>query len=178
MNIFKLMSQSKIAKVAAVALVLAGTISGISAIRADNAYNFSIVVTDNNGNPASGVGVLLVADDRSSPSHGNSETTDGNGFANFGVIGGGGYNVEVAHNSGSYYGTDVHVFVDSDTTAQVTVESRGGINPPTPPIPPVDPHVPPSTPNSYNFTVRIYNGDPANNQLVSGINVLLVADDS
>lgn len=144
--------------------LLAAVISGTSITRAldqNQTHNFTIKIYE--GDPAQnkvvpGIKALLVADDRSNPSHGLSGISDSRGEIHFTKVHEGSFNVEIAHNLTTYNSRNYRVIIDADTVLEASIT--------------------PKAVKTFNLTVKVYNGDPAQNKVLSGINVKTFADNS
>jgi uncharacterized repeat protein (TIGR01451 family) len=138
MKFIKELSGKRISKIAALGLVfaLAATYMGYTMAATGDDHAFIIYVYE--GDPINQVAVpnahvLLVADDRSSPSHGVSGHTDASGRLSFANVREGSYNVEVRHPD--YYSQDFHMLIDRPTilnASMIKIQQQ----PPTQPPPP------------------------------------------
>ncbi len=186
MQLFQNISKSGVAKTMALAFVLASTVAGTAFTHADldmtQTHNFTVQVFEGDpsqNKPLAGIPILLVADDRTNPSHGRTGTTDSTGTFVFTAVNEGGFNVEVGHNLPNYKGADYHVIIDSDMTLVASLTPVAASQTPTTSTAPTAGSAPAqaSYGPQYNFTVKVYDGDPAQNKFIPNIPILLVADD-
>lgn len=163
-------TKSGTARVVALALVLATLGTGIAvthAIDQTQTHNLSVKVYD--GDPAvnklvPGVSVKLIAEDGSNPSNGTQANTDGSGTANFSNVHEGWFTVRIAEGSTGYNSRDYSVLVDADTVLEASLIAKQAPAP--------------AAPTKFNLSVRVYDGDPAHNTLLSAVQTKLVADNA
>lgn len=140
MQLIAKLSRTKVARLSGLALLAAMALTYIGSTQAAAPVEFTVRVFK--GDPANhemvgGANILLVADDRSNPSHGLSATTDSLGLAVFSAVEPGAFNVEIRHPD--YYGKDYHILIDANIELDatlvplVTPPGPGGDCTPTPP---------------------------------------------
>lgn len=131
MQIIAKMSRTKVARIMGAALLLALVVTYVGATQAATPVEFTVRVFK--GDPANhvmvnGANILLVADDRSNPSHGLSATTNEMGLAVFSSVEPGAFNVEIRHPD--FYNKDYHILIDSNTELDATLVPLENTTPP------------------------------------------------